>query len=105
MKTLFNKTVRSITPSLTNHYLRSACFILILWSFTPSLFAQGLGPIPEYDPALRPDIFVYRHHGADFVFENSELKDFNLVLPTSIDFGTDGRLYIGQKNGLIIAYN
>ncbi|MFK7849126.1 MAG: T9SS type A sorting domain-containing protein [Rhodothermales bacterium] len=105
MKTPFDKNVQSNIFRFAYSHVRCLLLALMLFSFSQSLFAQGLGPIPEYDPALRPDIFVYRHQAADFVFENSELKDISLVLPTAIDFGPDDRLYIGQKNGLIIAYN
>lgn len=78
------------------------CFVLFFMA-GQTTSAQGLGPIPEYNPDLRPDVYVYRSANADVVFENSDLQDIDMVLPTAIDFGPDGRVYIGQKNGLIMA--
>lgn len=92
------------TPGLTRRILQGLCLALLM-SFTagPLSFAQGLGPIPEYNPDLRPDVYVHRTAGADIVFENSDLQGIDMVLPTAIDLGPDGRVYIGQKNGLIMA--
>lgn len=84
---------------------KAAFFLLASVLFVQSqLHAQGLGPIPPYRPELRPDVHMYRLRGADYTFENSDLYDTELVLPTTLDFGPDGRLYVGQKNGLIVAY-
>ncbi len=78
--------------------------LLICFMSAQYTFAQGLGPVsPNMSQEMRPGIHVYNNAGADFVFENSGLQNLDLVLPTALDFGPDGRLYVGQKNGLIIA--
>ena len=84
---------------------RRLSWMLVLFVVLPvaGVFGQGLGPISEYRPELRPDVLVYRTEGADHPFENSDLQNLELALPTALDFGPDGRLYVGQKNGLIIA--
>ncbi|MEM8488249.1 MAG: malectin domain-containing carbohydrate-binding protein [Bacteroidota bacterium] len=49
---------------------------------------------------------VYNPAGANnpVSFDASALEGENLVLPTTLDFGPDGRLYVAQLNGLISAY-
>jgi len=37
-------------------------------------------------------------------FSVSSLNGENLISPTSLQFGPDGRLYVSQQNGLILAY-
>ncbi len=42
--------------------------------------------------------------GQNFPFDSYNLVGESLVNPTSLDFGPDGRLYVAQQNGLILAY-
>ncbi len=105
MKTIYGRDLLINLIRFNNYSIKFFSVVVLLCCGGPSLFAQGLGPIPEFRADLRPDIDVYRSNGADFLFENSDLNDISLVLPTAISFGPDGRLYIGQKNGLIQAYN
>ena len=54
---------------------------------------------------LAGDVFdggVYE--GADISFGKSELQASMATRPTSLQFGPDGRLYVAQQNGLILAY-
>ncbi len=89
-------------PAISNSAL--FLFALLLCFVCPDQsFAQGLGPVPAENDTPLPEVFTYSHAGADFTFENSNLQNLSLVLPTAMDFGPDGRLYVGQKNGLIIA--
>ncbi len=73
---------------------------------TPAhVFGQGLGPIPPDHADKKPERYAYRSvAGVDLVFERSELFGTDLVHPTTLDFGPDGRLYVGQENGLVVAY-
>ena len=85
-------------------FLSIVLCLCTVFVFGRPAFAQGMGDIPD-NPGILPDIFTYSNKRGDFSFEASNVAGVNLVLPTSLDFGPDGRLYIAQKNGLIIAYD
>ncbi|MDZ4701212.1 MAG: malectin domain-containing carbohydrate-binding protein [Rhodothermales bacterium] len=69
-------------------------------------------PVPEVSEGTAPwkKRLIYRpatasKGGAQAVaFDPSGLQGESLVLPTTLQFGPDGRLYVAQKNGLIVAY-
>lgn len=43
-------------------------------------------------------------HGFSQSFNATQLSGENLINPTSLDFGPDGRLYVAQQDGTILAY-
>jgi hypothetical protein len=69
-------------------------------------------PVPAVPDGAAPwkKRLVYRPADASkagaqpIAFDPSGLQGESLVLPTSLQFGPDGRLYVAQKNGLIVAY-
>ncbi len=67
--------------------------------------AQGLGPIPADYLDPRPHRYTYLSaSGADYTFERTDLAGESLVHPTALTFGPDGRLYVGQENGLVVVF-
>lgn len=93
-----------------------------VWTFCTTLFIlltaiqvdalAQVGYVPA--PALKQDAArealsrrqIYNPAGAQQAvsFDASALAGENLVLPTTLDFGPDDRLYVAQLNGLISAY-
>ena len=69
-------------------------------------------PVPEVSEGTAPwkKRLIYRPATASkgaaqaVAFDPSGLQGESLVLPTTLAFGPDGRLYVAQKNGLILAY-
>jgi hypothetical protein len=71
----------------------------------PSAFTQGLGPIPADVLDAKPTRYFYTaSDGAEYTFDRTELAGTAVVHPTALSFGPDGRLYVGQENGLVVAY-
>ena len=64
----------------------------------------GRGPIIIAICAL---VVAVAAHGGGIAFNRSELTNTNgaalLSAPTSLQFGPDGRLYVGQQDGLVHA--
>lgn len=84
---------------------------ILLTVTSKDLYAQ-VGYVPA--PAMKQDAArqalnqrqVYNPQGAGMPvsFDASALAGEELVLPTTLDFGPDDRLYVAQLNGLINAY-
>ncbi|MEZ4699059.1 MAG: hypothetical protein R2834_01915 [Rhodothermales bacterium] len=84
---------------------RVAPFVFFLLILATPAFAQGLGPIPADVLDVRPTRYTHvAASGAEYTFERSTLDGTGLVHPTALNFGPDGRLYVAQENGLIIAH-
>ena len=86
--------------------------LFILFTTLPATSSAQVSHVPK--PALQQDAAraalsrrqVYYPAGANqpVSFDASALAGENLVLPTTLDFGPDDRLYVAQLNGLINAY-
>ncbi|MDZ4698918.1 MAG: T9SS type A sorting domain-containing protein [Rhodothermales bacterium] len=80
-------------------------FLLSLALLPPQASAQGLGPIPADYLDVRPHRYTYLSaSGVDYSFERTDLAGEAVVHPTALNFGPDGRLYVAQENGLVVAY-
>ncbi|MFK7847180.1 MAG: malectin domain-containing carbohydrate-binding protein [Rhodothermales bacterium] len=87
-------------------------FLFIFITAFPSVSVAQVSYVPK--PALKQSAArdalnrrqVYEPAGAAKAvsFDASALEGEDLVLPTTLDFGPDGRLYVAQLNGLINAY-
>ena len=84
---------------------------IVLTALPERIQAQVSYVIPpsEYS-SVSPEDFTrrqfYKPAGAKnaVAFDPSNLGGASLVLPTTLDFGPDDRLYVAQQNGLIMAY-
>lgn len=65
-------------------------------------------PVIDATAVVKPwekrQIFRPSGQGPAFGFDPSGLEGEDLILPTSLDFGPDGRLYVAQQLGTIYAY-
>ncbi len=87
---------------------------LTLVSFLPHPVRAQVSevPVPVVSEGVAPwkKRLIYRPATASkgaaqaVAFDPSGLQGESLVLPTTLQFGPDGRLYVAQKNGLIVAY-
>ena len=87
------------------------CLFLSTFLFTLDLQAQVsyVPPPSEYSQPTAADLTrrqIYKPEGAQnaVAFDPSTLQGASHVLPTTLDFGPDDRLYVAQQNGLITAY-
>ena len=84
--------------------------LLVLFSAVELQAQVSYVPAPsEYSQAAENSLTrrqVYQPAGAQNAvsFDPSNLQGVSLVLPTTLDFGPDDRLYVAQQNGLINAY-
>ena len=73
-------------------------------SATPTATGIAIAPIPLGTPGARnPSHLAPLDESLRFERGTLELGDFTLHEPTTLAFGPDGRLYIGQLNGRIVA--
>ncbi|MEZ4701687.1 MAG: malectin domain-containing carbohydrate-binding protein [Rhodothermales bacterium] len=85
---------------------------MFLFAGLPAAAQVSEVPVPEVSESAAPwkKRLIYRPNSADkaaaqvVAFDPSGLQGENLILPTTLQFGPDGRLYVAQKNGLILAY-
>ena len=61
-------------------------------------------PVSAAKDALPRQVYKPAGVAQAIAFDPSGLNGESLVLPTSLQFGPDDRLYVAQKNGLILAY-
>lgn len=101
--------LRYIQPNPARIFCTALFVVFIVYS--SDLYAQvGYVPSPvlkqEEARAALDKRQVYFPQGARMPvsFDASALAGEELVLPTTLDFGPDGRLYVAQLNGLINAY-